>query len=331
MTDAAGRAPAAAPAGQELAAERSAAAGGGLDAARRLQGAGLRRLALERPGRGSLAYRWDFGDGVRCRGCERRPPLRPEPGTYNALLRVVDGSGQVGERCCPAVARHRQAPARGRGGRRRRGRRPASRSASTAPARRPATGRSRAMPGTSRTAARRPAARKPGHAFAHAGPLPGHARGCRTTSPVPATGRPTQVTVDVNARAGRGRRARTGASRSGEAVELDGGRSYDPDGGITAWSWDLGDGIVGRGADRHAPLRAARHLHGDAHGARRCRGRQQHGREPRPGSSSTIRRWRSPDRTGQVAVGEIIAFDGSGSVDRDGKLVRHAWDFGDGR
>ena len=35
-----------------------------------------------------------------------------------------------------------------------------------------------------------------------------------------------------------------------------------------------------------------------------------------------------PDR--RVAVGEVIAFDASGSVDRDGMLIDHAWDFGDG-
>ena len=35
-----------------------------------------------------------------------------------------------------------------------------------------------------------------------------------------------------------------------------------------------------------------------------------------------------PDR--QAAVGELLAFDGSGSIDRDGKLVHYDWDFGDG-
>ena len=35
-----------------------------------------------------------------------------------------------------------------------------------------------------------------------------------------------------------------------------------------------------------------------------------------------------PDR--HVAVSEVIAFDASGSIDRDGVLIDHAWDFGDG-
>ena len=35
-----------------------------------------------------------------------------------------------------------------------------------------------------------------------------------------------------------------------------------------------------------------------------------------------------PDRT--AAVGELLAFDGAGSTDRDGKLVHYDWDFGDG-
>ena len=35
-----------------------------------------------------------------------------------------------------------------------------------------------------------------------------------------------------------------------------------------------------------------------------------------------------PDRS--AAVGELLAFDGAGSADRDGKLVHFDWDFGNG-
>ena len=69
-----------------------------------------------------------------------------------------------------------------------------------------------------------------------------------------------QVVVDVNAAAGRrGRPERHVAT--GETVTLDGGRSYDVDGKIGAWAWDLGDGTTAQVPTADAHLHGAGHLH----------------------------------------------------------------------
>ena len=101
------------------------------------------------------------------------------------------------------------------------------------------------------------------------------------------------------------------------------------DGKIASWSWDLGDGTKARAARRPR-------LHGAWHLPRRrspCATTPgwptARPRAPR-GSSSTTRRWPTPGLTGPRRSASSSTFDGTGSVDRDGKLVRHEWDFGDG-
>ena len=80
-----------------VAAERAAAAGGRRRAAGELRRGRVRRLALERPGRRPAELRV----GVRRR--HQRGSGRalvhdyPGPGSYRAALRVLDGSGQVGD------------------------------------------------------------------------------------------------------------------------------------------------------------------------------------------------------------------------------------------
>ena len=57
---------------------------------------------------------------------------------------------------------------------------------------------------------------------------------------------------------------------TGETVRLDGGRSYDVDGKIASWTWDLGDGAKETGPHRRARLCGAGDLHRYADGGRRC-------------------------------------------------------------
>lgn len=112
-------------------------------------------------------------------------------------------------------------------------------------------------------------------------------------------------------------------------VRFDGGRSYDVDGRITSWTWDLGDGTTMTG-----PVVEHRY---SAPGSYVVRLTVQD--DAGVANSQSIDSARitvnappiadaGPDR--RVAVGEVITFDGSGSRDPDGRIVAYAWAFGDG-
>jgi PKD repeat protein len=112
-------------------------------------------------------------------------------------------------------------------------------------------------------------------------------------------------------------------------VALDGRSSRDADGEIKSFLWRFGDGASTEGAQvSHsftAPGRYPVALVADD-GLGLNNSRQQAildlhvNRPPRPMAG--------PDRL--VCPGQTVAFDGSTSLDWDGKLVRYQWDFGDG-
>lgn len=272
-----------------------------------------------------LAYRWEFGDGSGAEGTNVVHRYE-KPGTYQALLRVTDGSGQVGSGAAlPLRVTVKRPPVADAGD-----------DAVAAP------GEPISFDGTGSTPGDRPIARyawdfqdggtqATGPRAAHAFARPGRYRvtlRVQDDQPGACDGSADQVTVDVNAApvavAGPDRRVAVG-----DAVELDGGRSYDPDGRVAAWSWDFGDGARAEGASAthryeqpgtYTATLTVRDGAGLANSTAAATARVLVNDPPVASAG--------PDR--KVAVGEVIRFDGGGSLDRDGQLVRHAWRFGDG-
>jgi len=115
----------------------------------------------------------------------------------------------------------------------------------------------------------------------------------------------------------------------GEVITLDGTRSYDTDGRITASEWNIGDGTSGTEPRvEHAysapgEYRATLRVTDDA-GAENSTAVDSlmvYVNDPPVAAAGADRR---------LAVGEVSIFDGSASIDRDGKVVYYEWDFGDG-
>ncbi len=115
----------------------------------------------------------------------------------------------------------------------------------------------------------------------------------------------------------------------GETITLDGRSSYDTDGEITSYEWDFGDGSSGQGnrlehtfsepGSYQVTIRVA-----DDAGAANSLAEDQLFvvvNDPPLAAAGVDRR---------VALGEVTIFDGSSSLDRDGKIVAYDWNFGDG-
>lgn len=271
-----------------------------------------------------LRYRWEFGDGA---GGEGRTVIHrfDRPGGYSGKLRVLDGSGAVGngavlpfsvflKRPPTAIAGADRVAAPGEavvfdGG-------------ASQPGDRPITRHSWNMgDGT----------RSDGVRARHAFTTPGRhvvTLSVEDDTPAPCNTGTDTVLVQVNAPpvavAGTDTRMSVG-----EVLRLDGGSSYDIDGGITDYAWDFGDGSTASGRavehafERPGTYRVGLEVRDDA-GVANSVGRaglKVVVNDPPVAAAGADRR---------VAVGEVIAFDASGSVDRDGVLIDHAWDFGDG-
>ena len=276
------------------------------------------------PDGGRLAYRWDFGDGS---GSEEATVVHryPSPGVYGGVLRVLGGSGRVGDGAeQPFRVQVKRPP-----------------SAAAGPDVVAAPGEAVAFDGTGSRAGDRPIRSyewdfqdgtkangpKPTHAFARSGRYLVTLR-VRDDRPGVCNSSVAQVRVDVNAPpvavAGPDRRVAVG-----EAVELDGRRSYDVDGTIAAWSWDFGDGTAAEGPTaEHRYVRPGAYL-----ATLTVRDSAGLSNSTAAGTARIVVNEPpvaviGPDR--KAAIGEVLAFDGGGSSDRDGKLVRYAWDFGDG-
>jgi PKD repeat protein len=113
----------------------------------------------------------------------------------------------------------------------------------------------------------------------------------------------------------------------GATVSFDGTGSYDPDGTIVNWTWAFGDGTTGWGAcvdhvyaskgTMVAVLAVTDNMGGTATDT----------------VAITVVNLPPVADAGADISGTVITactFDGSGSYDPDGSIVKYAWDFGDG-
>lgn len=116
----------------------------------------------------------------------------------------------------------------------------------------------------------------------------------------------------------------------GGAVRVDAAASYDTDGTITAWRWDMGDGTVIDGvAASHTYAAPGRYTvtltTTDSSGVSNASARDTLtvvvNAPPQPIGTG-------PERP--IALGEVATLSAAGSVDPDGEILSYRWDFGDG-
>ena len=276
------------------------------------------------PDEEALSYFWEFGDGQSASG--RAVVHRYDgPGTYRATLRVSDASGQVGA---------------------------GARSDFEVFVKRPPTavagddlvvapGEMLVFDGARSLQGERPIARyfwdfddgelgegqEASHAFAQPGRYTVTLRVEDDTAP-PCNFAIDEKIVHVNA-------APVAVAGDdwhvsvGQEIILEAGRSYDVDGEVVEYRWDLGDGTtLAEPSGRHAydapgtyrVVLTVRDNSGVANGVG-TDGFEVVVNEPPVAEAG-------PDR--HVAIGEVITFDGGASTDPDGALAQHRWDFGDG-
>jgi chitodextrinase len=266
-----------------------------------------------------LSYLWDFGDGKSASG-RAVVHAYDRPGTYRATLRVTDASGQVGAGAKREFEVFVKRPPTA----------VASDDLVVAPGEPVAFDGARSLDGE------RPIARYlwdfddgelgEGQNLAHAFARPGRyivTLRVEDDTATPCNFSIDQQTVQVNAApvavAGDDRRVAVG-----EEIVLEGGRSYDVDGEVVEYSWDLGDGATLAGpTGRHAyaapgTYRVAltvRDNSGVANGV------GQDGFEVVVNAPPIAEA--GADR--HVAIGEVINFNAGASTDPDGELVQYRW------
>jgi PKD repeat protein len=112
-----------------------------------------------------------------------------------------------------------------------------------------------------------------------------------------------------------------------EPIKFDSGSSYDPDGQITAYEWDFGDGSTGAGKSvEHAYEKEGNYTVRlrvvDDSGADRSANVTAIISDKPPVSL--------PGNDTNATVGKAVWFNGADSYDPDGSIVRYDWSFGDG-
>ena len=116
----------------------------------------------------------------------------------------------------------------------------------------------------------------------------------------------------------------------GSPVQLNGRASYDVDGAIKSYVWDMGDGTTIEGPNvTHAfqssgVFTATLSVTDDSGVANQTTTDSVTIRVNAPPVPAAI----VPDEP--VAVGEAVSLDGTGSLDEDGAIISYLWDFGDG-
>ncbi|MBN1208564.1 MAG: PKD domain-containing protein [Myxococcaceae bacterium] len=278
--------------------------------------------SLSRDPDGAVAhYAWDFGDGQRGEGA-RASHAYPKPGRYSATLTVRDDSGasnaSTTERFTVWVNHPPRAVLRGSRGR-------------------VAVGEVLRFEGSlSRD--------EDGRLMAWRWDF-GNGQGAEGPVVTYAYAQPGNYTVTLAVEDDAGARseerftlavnappvARASAPRvvTSSEVRFDGSGSSDPDGAITAWEWDFGDGGRGLGVAplhvyaRPGPWRVRLTVRDDSGTAS---GQAEDEIlvvvNARPIADA------GPDR--MASPGEGLEFSGRASVDADGEIVTYRWDFGDG-
>jgi PKD repeat protein len=271
-----------------------------------------------------LSYVWDFGDGQRATG-RVLVHQYPGPGTYAAELQVLDSSGQVGNGAAQRLDVMVKRPPIADAGE----------DLVVAP------GDAVAFDGSASLAGERPIARHlwdfydgaqgAGETSEHVFASPGRYIVTLTVeddSSPPCNFDTDERIVRVNAppvaEAGDRQRAAVG-----QQITLDGNRSYDVDGDVVDFAWDLADGTTETGpVIQHVFATPGTYdvrltVRDDAGVAN-------------SESSDTVRiavnappvAEAGPDRS--LAIGEVTSFDASATTDADGAIVDYRWDFGDG-
>jgi PKD repeat protein len=116
---------------------------------------------------------------------------------------------------------------------------------------------------------------------------------------------------------------------AGAPVTFDGTGSDDPDGSITDYDWTFGDGNTGTGPTPDHTYGAGSRYHVTLQVT------DDDGLPDADGTTVRIGEFSQPptaDAGGPYhgRVGAPVTFDGTGSDDPDGDIVRYDWDFGDG-
>ena len=117
---------------------------------------------------------------------------------------------------------------------------------------------------------------------------------------------------------------------AGDWVQFDGSASFDPDGTITAYSWNFGDGSTASGVSRYhqftAPGTYTVTLTVTDDGGL-TNSTTQTVQVTAPNQAPTAAFNYSPTNPG---VGAWVRFDASSSADPDGSITAYSWNFGDG-
>lgn len=118
----------------------------------------------------------------------------------------------------------------------------------------------------------------------------------------------------------------------GEALNFSGSNSSDSDGNIDSYSWNFGDGTKGNGINvTHTYTQAASYqvtlTVKDNGGLTNSTTHAIQINEPAPINQPPIATITGP---ATAPISQTVQFDGSGSTDADGSIVKYDWDFGQG-
>jgi PKD repeat protein len=140
---------------------------------------------------------------------------------------------------------------------------------------------------------------------------------------------PAQITAHYNASSSVNKKptAVIASSTSDLTLSVDGSGSSDPDGSVTSYAWDFGDGATGSGA-------TTSHTYGSAGTYNVTLTVTDNGGAT--GTSTKSITVTAPNQNPTASFtsstsGLKISVDGSGSSDPDGNVASYAWDFGDGQ
>ena len=118
----------------------------------------------------------------------------------------------------------------------------------------------------------------------------------------------------------------------GSPISFSGGTSWDPDGSITAYQWNFGDGATATGMTPSHSYAAANNYtvtltvtdNGGATGTATTTANVT------TGGGGNQAPMAVPNGPYSGTAGSAVAFDATGSHDNDGSIATYAWDFGDG-